>query len=87
MDNHVTARTDLPNEMIIASQGKNIFCQELPRVSILLCLRWGDSKTWNLLPELVVLHNGTWKGGICVSNTGTISIPVPAHLCTLLGKA
>ena len=54
MDNHVTERTDLPNELIIESQGTNIFCQELPRVSILLCLKWGDSKMWNLLPELVI---------------------------------
>ena len=53
VDNHVTERTDLPNELIIGSQGTNIFSQELPRVSILLCLKWEDSKMWNLLPELV----------------------------------
>ena len=53
MDNHVTERTDLPDELIIGSQGTNIFSQELPRVSILLCLKWGDSKMWILLPERV----------------------------------
>ena len=36
MDNHLTERTDLPNELIIESQGTNIFCQELLRVSILV---------------------------------------------------
>ena len=53
MDNHVTERTDLPDELIIGSQGTNIFSQELPRVSILLCLKWGDSTMWILLPERV----------------------------------
>lgn len=35
MDNQVTEKTDLPNELIIGLQGLNIFCQELQRVSIL----------------------------------------------------
>ena len=39
MDNNVTERANLPNELIIGPQGTNIFCQELPRVSIPLCLK------------------------------------------------
>ena len=32
--NHVTERTDLPNQLIIGSQGTDIFTQELPRVNM-----------------------------------------------------
>ena len=39
MDNNVTERANLPNELIIGPHRTNIFCQELPRVSIPLCLK------------------------------------------------
>ena len=39
---------------------------------------------WNLLPELIT--DRFEEGGILVSNTGTIYIPVLAHLGTLLRK-
>ena len=34
IDNHVTERTDLPDHLIVGSQGTDIFTQELTRVNI-----------------------------------------------------
>ena len=34
IDNHVTERTDLPDQLILGSQGTEIFTQELPRVNM-----------------------------------------------------
>ena len=39
IDNHVTERTDLPDHLIVGSQGTEIFTQEFPRVTASFCAR------------------------------------------------
>ena len=39
IDNHVTERTDLPDHLIVGSQGTEIFTQEFPRVTADFCAR------------------------------------------------
>ena len=39
IDNHVTERTDLPDHLIVGSQGTEIFTQEFPRVTARFCAR------------------------------------------------
>ena len=39
IDNHVTERTDLPDHLIVGSQGTEIFTQEFPRVTVRFCAR------------------------------------------------
>ena len=39
IDNHVTERTDLPDHLIVGSQGTEIFTQEFPRVTANFCVR------------------------------------------------
>ena len=39
IDNHVTERTDLPDHLIVGSQGTEIFTQEFPRVTVSFCVR------------------------------------------------
>ena len=38
IDNHVTERTDLPDHLIVGSQGTEIFTQEFPRVTASFCV-------------------------------------------------
>ena len=51
IDNHVTERTDLPNHLIVGSQGTDIFTQELPRV--IVSSRWEGRGGGELVPVWV----------------------------------
>ena len=57
IDNHVTERTDLPDHLIVGSQGTEIFTQEFPRVTasfVRVCVRVA-SEEWKCFTLLNVI--------------------------------
>nr|XP_058949494.1 protein SSUH2 homolog [Pocillopora verrucosa] len=58
IDNHVTERTDLPDQLILGSQGTEIFTQELPRVYPITAFH--DEDVNNGSQRLVEAHSRNW---------------------------
>lgn len=58
IDNHVTERTDLPDQLILGSQGTEIFTQELPRVYPVTAFH--DQDVNNGSQRLVEAHSRNW---------------------------
>jgi len=74
-DNHVTERTDLPNELIIGSQGTNIFSQELPRVFPITMFPDQDVNSGS--QTLVEAHSRNWPNKRILMQRHTLrAVPV-----------
>ncbi|KAL9959449.1 hypothetical protein ACROYT_G032774 [Oculina patagonica] len=58
IDNHVTERTDLPDHLIVGSQGTDIFTQELPRVYPITAFHDHDVNGGS--QRLVDAHSRNW---------------------------
>lgn len=75
IDNHVTERTDLPNQLIIGSQGTDIFTQELPRVYPVTAFHDQDVNDGS--QRLVEAHSRNWPSKRILMQRQTLrAVPV-----------
>ncbi|XP_068759204.1 protein SSUH2 homolog isoform X2 [Montipora capricornis] len=74
-DDHVTERTDLPDHLILASQGTDVFAQELPRVHPITMFHDQDVNAGS--QALVEAHSRNWPTKRIVMQRHTLrAVPV-----------